>query len=144
MPAILLVFCGSAEQVWAAKAATTTTLGITFNGSAATSVAAHSVVMLTAIVKAGATTLTRGQVKLCDADATWCTDIHLIATAQLTSAGKATFKFIPGIGSHNYKAVCLATVTERSRRRQARQLLWGPPPLPSGISMRMAAPIWSR
>jgi len=48
-------------------------------------------------------------VSFCDATATYCTDIHLLATAQLTSSGTASYKFRPGIGSHSYKAVFVGT-----------------------------------
>jgi hypothetical protein len=69
------------------------------------------VVRLTATVTAGTTALTTGQVNFCDATATYCTDIHLLGSAQLTSGGTATLKFRPGIGSHSYKAVFLGTNT---------------------------------
>jgi hypothetical protein len=36
-------------------------------------------------------------------------DIHILATAQLTSSGDATYNFRPGIGSHSYKAVFVGT-----------------------------------
>jgi len=49
--------------------------------------------------------LTTGQVNFCDATAAYCTDVHILATAQLTSSGTATYKFRPGIGSHIYEAV---------------------------------------
>lgn len=49
-----------------------------------------------------------GQVNFCDAWATYCTDIYLLGTAQLTSAGTAALKFIPGI-SGSYKAVFVGT-----------------------------------
>ena len=45
----------------------------------------------------------------CDASARYCTDIHVLGTAQLTSAGTATLILRPGIGSHNYKAEFLGT-----------------------------------
>jgi hypothetical protein len=62
------------------------------------------VVTLTATVQAGATTLNLGQVNFCDATAASCTDIHLVGTVQLTSAGTAVLRFRPGPGSHSYKA----------------------------------------
>ncbi len=65
--------------------------------------------ILTATVKSGSTAVTTGTVKFCDASAASCTDIHLIGTTQLVSAGTATIRFIPGIGSHNYKAVFVGT-----------------------------------
>jgi hypothetical protein len=54
---------------------------------------------------AGGTPVTPGQVNFCDATAKFCTDIHLLGTAQLTANGTATLKFRPGVGSHSYKAV---------------------------------------
>src|SRR5580698_6562362 len=91
------------------KAATTTTLAVTAAGSPVTTVSSGTVVTLTASVKAGAVAVTPGQVNFCDASAKYCTDIHLLGTAQLTTAGKATLKFRPGIGSHSYKAVFVGT-----------------------------------
>ena len=88
---------------------TTTSLSVTSSGVAVTSVKAGSVVTLTATVKAGTTAVKPGQVNFCDATAAHCTDIHILATAQLTSSGKATYKLRPGIGSHSYKAVFVGT-----------------------------------
>jgi trimeric autotransporter adhesin len=90
---------------WAAPAATITTLSVTSGGNAVTTVAQGSVVTLTATVMAGSTPVTPGQVNFCDATAKFCTDIHLLGTAQLTANGTATLKFRPGVGSHSYKAV---------------------------------------
>jgi hypothetical protein len=59
-------------------------------------------------VKAGTNLVQSGQVDFCDAAATHCTDIHLLGVAQLTSAGTAAIKLIPGAGAHTYKAVFLA------------------------------------
>ncbi len=93
------------------KAATVTLLSITANGNPTSSVASGTVVMLTSQVTAGGANVSRGQVNFCDATAAYCTDIHILATAQLTSAGTATYKFRPGIGSHSYKAVFVGTNT---------------------------------
>src|ERR1700733_6746854 len=90
---------------WAAPAPTTTTLSVTSGGNAVTTVAQGSAVTLTATVMAGSTPVTPGQVNFCDATAKFCTDIHLLGTAQLTANGTATLKFRPGVGSHSYKAV---------------------------------------
>jgi hypothetical protein len=65
------------------------------------------VVTLTATVQAGSSFVNPGQVKFCDADAAHCTDLHLLALAQLTGAGTASYKFIPGTGTHHYKAIFL-------------------------------------
>ncbi len=97
---------GSGTNAFAAiRVETTTTLTMTSGGGPVTSVPAGSVVTLTATVKAPALAVTAGQVNFCDASAVYCTDIHIIGTAQLTSAGTAAIKFRPGIGSHSYKAV---------------------------------------
>jgi hypothetical protein len=89
--------------------ATTTTLSITSGGAQVTTVATKSVVTLTATVIAGAGALTGGIVNFCDATAPSCGDIHLLGTSHLTSAGTAVLRFVPGIGSHNYKAVFAGT-----------------------------------
>jgi len=78
---------------------------MTAAGSPVTTVTSWTVVTLAAIVTAGTTSLTTGQVNFCDATATYCMDVHVLATAQLTNSGKATYKFRPGIGSHIYEAV---------------------------------------
>ncbi|WP_353072051.1 FG-GAP-like repeat-containing protein [Tunturiibacter gelidoferens] len=90
---------------WAAPSSTITTLSVTSGGNAVATVASGSVVTLTATVVAGSTPVTPGQVNFCDATAKFCTDIHLLGTAQLTANGTATLKFRPGVGSHSYKAV---------------------------------------
>src|SRR5580698_324613 len=90
---------------WAATSRTITTLSVTSGGNAVTTVASGRVVTLTATVMAGSTPVTPGQVNFCDATAKFCTDIHLLGTAQLTANGTATLKFRPGVGSHSYKAV---------------------------------------
>jgi hypothetical protein len=68
-------------------------------------VTSGSVVTLTATVMAGSIPVTSGQINFCDATAKYCTDIHLLGTAQLTASGTAMLKFRPGVGSHSYKAV---------------------------------------
>jgi len=85
----------------------TVTLAITAGGIPVTSVTAGTVVTLTATV----TGATQGTVNFCDATAAHCTDIHLLGTAQVTSAGTATLTFVPGTGVHSYKAVFVRTNT---------------------------------
>lgn len=96
------------RKVWAA-AQTTTTLAITATSGTVTTITSGSAVTLTATVSAGTTSVTVGQVNFCDATAPSCTDIHLLGTAQLTSAGTASIKLLPSIGSHSYKAVFAGT-----------------------------------
>jgi trimeric autotransporter adhesin len=93
---------------------TIVSLAVTSGGSTVTSVTSGSVVTLTAVVHeaTGGAVVTTGQVEFCDASAKVCTDIHLLGTAQLTSAGTATLKFRPGIGSHSYDAVFLPSGVE--------------------------------
>ncbi len=110
--ALATMICGSLRVAVAQTSpAAITTLTMTSGGSAVTTVASGSVVTLTAEVQAGTRAITLGQVDFCDAAATYCTDIHLLGTAQLTKAGTATFKFRPGVGSHSYKAVFTGTTS---------------------------------
>jgi len=102
--------CGSWKMAGAqTKAATTTTIAVTSNGSVVSTIRSGTVITLTASVSSGTMTLTRGQVNFCDASAKYCIDIHLLGTAQLTSKGIALLRLRPGIGSHSYKAVFLGT-----------------------------------
>ncbi len=93
----------------ATGSATTTVLTVSVGEGAVTTVAAGTVVALTATVSGGDTLVSPGQVAFCDATAATCTDNHLLGTAQLTSAGTAIYRFVPGIGTHSYKAVFLGT-----------------------------------
>ena len=119
--AFWMTLCGGAEQAWGATA-TTTSLAVTSGGSAVTTVKSGSVVTLTATVNAGSTPVARGQVNFCDATAAYCTDIHLLGTEQLTSAGTAALKLIPGIGSHSYKAVFVGTNSDAASSSSASAL----------------------
>jgi hypothetical protein len=89
--------------------ATTTTLTITASGAVVTSVPSGTAVTLTATVASSGAAVKPGQVQFCDAAASYCTDIHLLGTAQLTAAGTATLKFTPGAGSHSYYAAFTGT-----------------------------------
>jgi len=109
----LLAVCTalSLPQAGATAAPTTTTLSVTSGTTEVTSVAAGTVVTLTATVVSGSTPVNPGSVSFCVATAAHCEDSALLATAQLTTAGKATYKFRPGIGSHSYQAVFFGTGT---------------------------------
>src|SRR5260370_24718523 len=76
---------------------TTTTLTLTSAGAPVTSLSAEAVLTLTATVLNGQTPLTRGQVNFCDASAPYCTDVHRLGTAQLTSTGAPVLILTPGI-----------------------------------------------
>lgn len=67
------------------------------------------VVTLTATVNSTSGPVTVGRVSFCDASSNYCTDIHLLGIAQLTSAGTAVMKVVPGIGKHEYKAIFAGT-----------------------------------
>jgi hypothetical protein len=90
-----------------AQAATTVTT-LTLSSS---EVSSGTVVTFTASVSNGSQ-VTKGQVTFCDAKATYCEDSAIIGTAQLTSAGTALIRLIPGIGSHSYKAVFAGTTLD--------------------------------
>ncbi len=79
-----------------------------------TTVTWGTAVTLTASVLAGSTPVTSGTVNFCDATAAYCEDIHLLGTAQLTSAGTATLHMVPGIAVHNIKAVFAGTTAATS------------------------------
>jgi len=120
--AALCVFAwGSARSAWASSA-TTTTLAIISDGSSVTTAANGSPITLTATVVSGSAKVSPGQVNFCDATAKYCSDIHLLGMAQLTSGGTATLKFIPGIGSHSYKAVFLGTSSNAASSSDASAL----------------------
>jgi FG-GAP-like repeat/Bacterial Ig-like domain (group 3) len=103
------ILCAGSQPAWASPATTATALAVTSAGNAVTTVTSGSVVTLTATVAAVSAPVAPGQINFCDATAKYCTDIHLLGTAQLTSAGTATLKLRPGIGSHSYKAVFVGT-----------------------------------
>ena len=120
---IALIVCTAAISFSAfASTTTTTSLAVTSGGVAVTSVRAGSLVTLTATVQAGSTKVKQGQVNFCDGTAAYCTDIHILATEQLTSSGPATYNFRPGIGTHSYKAVFVGTNSYASSTSSAAPL----------------------
>jgi hypothetical protein len=95
----------------APQAATSTSLSFAVNGSPVTTVTTGTAVTATAVVIAGSTPLSSGQVYLCAATAAYCDMIHEFAVAQLNSSGTGVFKFVPGAGVQTYKAVFAGTGT---------------------------------
>jgi FG-GAP-like repeat/Bacterial Ig-like domain (group 3) len=91
-----------------AQTPSVTTLALTAGGVAVTTVPSKTVVALTATVTANGAPARPGQVNFCDTSP-HCTDIHLLGTAQVTSAGTAVMKLAPGAGVHNYRAVFRGT-----------------------------------
>ena len=110
----LLILGLGLPVLMAAPAATTTTLTVTAKGLSVSSVDAGAVVTLTAKVETGGKALSRGQVNFCDATAKMCSDIHLLGTVTLTSAGEAALNFVPRAGTHNYKAEFVGTVNDHA------------------------------
>ena len=90
--------------------AQTTTTTLTISPSSGP-LAPNTVVTLTATVVAGSTPVHPGLVTFCDATAPHCVGLAVIGTAQLTTAGTAALRFIPGSGSHSYQAVFAGTTT---------------------------------
>jgi hypothetical protein len=109
-------------QGFAGGPATTTTLAITSNGSPVSTLIQGNLITLTASVTSGSTPLTVGQVEFCDASWPHCTDVHQLALAQLTSAGTATFRFVPRAGAQQYKAIFLGANSYASSTSSAQQL----------------------
>jgi len=96
--AACLALCGGLQQA-SASTATALALVVTSRESAATTVTSGRVVTLTATVTAAGTAVTSGQVNFCEATAKYCTDFHILGTAQLTGNGTATLKFRPESGA---------------------------------------------
>jgi hypothetical protein len=114
--------------LWGQLPATSTTMTVTSGGSPVTSVTPGTAVTLTATILAGITPITSGQVKFCDASATECTDIHVLATAEITSAGTAAYKFVPGPGTYNYTAELVEGGFGLASSSAASSLTVGPAP----------------
>ena len=125
-------------MLWGQPPSTTTVLAITSGGSPVTTVASGTAVTLTASVTVGANPLTTGQVNVCDASANVCTDIHLVGSASLTSNGTASFKFIPGPGSHRYKAILLQNAYGASSSSSASSLIVN---VPTGLTFQTTTAI---
>ena len=83
-----------------AASSTTTTLAVS-----PTSTTAGSIITLTATVTSGGVPLTAGQVKFCNASATYCDNGALLGTVWVTSSGTATLRRALPVGTTNVKAV---------------------------------------
>ena len=83
-----------------AASSTTTTLAVS-----PTSTTAGSIIKLTATVTSGGVPLTAGQVKFCNASATYCDNGALLGTMWVTSSGTATLRRALPVGTTNVKAV---------------------------------------
>jgi hypothetical protein len=86
-------------------------------------VASGTAVTLTGTVTVNGDFVSPGLVTFCDATAAGCENSALLGTAQLKTAGTATLKFIPGIGSHSYKAVFTGTNGEAGSTSTAQPLM---------------------
>jgi sugar lactone lactonase YvrE len=108
--AIALATGLTATAAAATGAVTTTVLTVTAASGSAANITTGNTITLTAAVTSASGTIKAGQVNFCDASATYCTDIHVLATAQVTNAGTATIKLRTAPGSHSYKAEFLGTI----------------------------------
>jgi hypothetical protein len=95
-------------SVTAVIGASTITLALS-----SSSVSSGTVVTLTAAVSNGSP-VTMGTVNFCNFAETCLNSPGLMGTAQLTSAGTATYSFIPAIGSHIYYAVFQGTAANKA------------------------------
>ena len=111
----------------AAQAPTTTTLTVSPTSSTAAPLSAKTVVTLTATVMAGTTPVHPGLVTFCDASAPHCIGLAVQGTVQLTSAGTAVLKFVPGPGSHSYQAVFAGTTTFTTSSSTSQSVTVAPP-----------------
>jgi trimeric autotransporter adhesin len=109
LPILAAIQWMALASAWAQAPATVTTLAIAPATGQQTTVAPGSVITLTAAVTAAGKPVIQGQVNFCDTTPNHCTDVHLLGTAQLTNAGTATLRFVPGVGSHSYTAVFVGT-----------------------------------
>lgn len=84
MTVVTLATSGSATG----QTVTTTSLTVSSGGNPVKTISAGTMITLTVSVVAGSSAVRQGQVSFCDGTA-YCTDIHLLGTAQLSSAGQA-------------------------------------------------------
>ena len=101
---------------------TTTTLAISSGGNAVTTVTSGTVVTLTAAVAAGGVPVSPGLITFCDATAVHCDNSAVLGTAQLTAAGTAVLRFVPGIGVHSYTAIFAGTDSDATSTSAAQPL----------------------
>jgi hypothetical protein len=116
--------------LWGLLPVTSTTLSVTSGGSPVTSVAPGTAVLLSAHVLVGTTAVNTGQVYFCDASASHCTDIHILGSGALNSSGTATFKFVPGPGTHSYRAEFVENGYGLASASNTASLTVGPAPNP--------------
>lgn len=105
-----------------AAGASTVTLTLSAAGTAVESVAAGTTVTLSASVAQSGAALTAGTVNFCEGTTGACSDIHLLGSAQLTSAGTATLTLVPSPGVHRYRAVFLGSSQVASSTSATAQL----------------------
>jgi hypothetical protein len=87
-----------------AQTVTSTTLSMSSGGftvASGGSIVSPAQLTLTATVVAGGTAITKGTVNFCVTGAKICSDVNLIGSAQLTTAGTASFTYVPPISKLN-------------------------------------------
>ncbi|MGA1983320.1 MAG: FG-GAP-like repeat-containing protein, partial [Acidobacteriaceae bacterium] len=134
---VVAFFCIAPAAV--GQSATATTLAITSGAAPISTITQGNVVTLTATLKlaSGSAALPPGQVNFCEVQAPplRCTDIRLLGTAQLSSAGTATLSFFPGPGIHTYQAVFLGTHLQAASSSAGSQLTVMPSPSPTATTI---------
>ena len=95
------------------------TSSVTALSVSSSSVAKGTAITLTATVTSGGSAIHPGTVSFCDASFALCRDMGLLGQAQLTSSGIASFRYVPGLGSHSYKAIFAGTTTYSSSTSSA-------------------------
>lgn len=113
---------------------TTSTLAITASAGAVTTVSSNTAVTLTATVTASTVPVSSGLVRFCVATAAHCTDINRLGEASLSTSGVATFKFVPGPGTHSYTAAFVGNSTNAGSVSTAQPLTVSGAPTTTTIS----------
>lgn len=80
-------------------------LVVTAAGSEVENVSSGTAVTLNAVVTQSGRLLVAGTVNFCEGTTGACSDMHLLGSAQLTSAGMARLTLVPSPGVHLYRAV---------------------------------------
>jgi Chitobiase/beta-hexosaminidase C-terminal domain/Carboxypeptidase regulatory-like domain/Fn3 associated/FG-GAP-like repeat/IPT/TIG domain len=139
----------SATYAVPAQSPTSTSVAVTSSGSPTSSIGIGNMITLTATVIAGGSPVTAGTVHFCDASALYCTDVHLIGSAQLRNSGTAAINVRPGAGNHSYRATYVSTSSFGSSTSGVASLTvtgqtptittLAPPPPPIGVNLTVGA-----
>jgi Big-like domain-containing protein/VCBS repeat protein len=100
IPVLLIMSILLLSTATLAASSTSTTLAVS-----PASATAGSIITLTATVTSGGVPLTAGQVKFCNASATYCDNGALLGSVWVTSSGTATLRRALPVGTTSVKAV---------------------------------------